>query len=297
MNEHAPTAEQISEKLKRWMMVGFKLSEIGSMEGKIITARDVLDYAGSLRFALRSLEGKRLLDVGCGASNIGQDLKKEGIEATVIGVDLTTDPSTDKNGVPPVQMLLRGLNLLSKMTPMESRTREKLLALKRRLAGTADRLFVQADGRQLPFSDASFDEVFALQSTYQIPFEERVKVFRELMRVGNVVRISPIFKQDYDALVQLADELGFEVLECTDSTVRQLMVDGKAVQWDESFEEYEARTKKIPTKERIYPPRVEEPVFDISVTGQLRTNFHESGGETGQKDVCRIVLKRKSKEQ
>jgi len=82
------------------------------------------------------------------------------------------------------------------------------------VAGTNDRKIIQANGRSLPFRNQHFDYILALWSTYQIPEEFKEEVFRELMRVGNILHLGPIFKIDYDIIKEVANKEGFEILSC-----------------------------------------------------------------------------------
>lgn len=168
---------------------------------RITTARDLGTYCYDLGITKELLATGRVLNVGCGASNIDKDLPRSN-EGGVVNIDIQHDPyfSIMHNPLGSIAAKLATIFIPSRID------------FKRKLAGVEGRTIAQADAQKLPFSDDQFDFVLAFWSTYQLPFERRVQAFREMIRVGKHIHIAPIFESDLEALYNLQHELNFTVI-------------------------------------------------------------------------------------
>jgi len=188
-------------------------NKTANLEGAIVTGRKWGDYQAMLGIKPELLENETVLNFGSGSSNIGKTLKAKGTKCRVVDLDLKYDPW--QNSENPLRLLAAiPVVLYQKWFNPEGETKQKLVNLKRNIAETKGRRFIQGNGRTLPFPDKTFDHVLALWSTYQIPPEARETVYRELMRVGKILHLGPIFKNDYDLLSKLAAEQDFEIVAC-----------------------------------------------------------------------------------
>lgn len=131
------------------------------------------DVLSLLEDALGLIEGKRILDVGCGNGGLVRSLVKRGAE--VVGID----PNAEALGL----------------------AREAV----------ADATFVQATAEALPFSDDSFDGAVLLNSLHHVPVSDMNMALREVARVvepsGPLVVIEPLAEGTlFDALRLVEDE-------------------------------------------------------------------------------------------
>jgi ubiquinone/menaquinone biosynthesis C-methylase UbiE len=160
---------------------------------------------------LRIGPGSRLLDVGCGAGAPAARIAlRTGAEAT--GISVSQEQVTRANAL------------------------ARAMSLQHRLA------FDQVNAMQLPYADASFDAVLALESMQHMP--DRVQVLREMRRVlrpgGRIVLTdfyerassSPVKQaapetmyattvqvDDYPPMLRALDLQFVEMLDITDETV------------------------------------------------------------------------------
>lgn len=247
------------------------------LESAVVTGRSWIEYQSILGVKPEALKNETVLNFGSGASNIGKDLKAKGIDCGVVDLDLKYDPW--ENSVNPFRLdAALPVHLYLKYFNPQEQIRQKLVNLKRKIVGTEGRNFVQGDGRALPFPDKEFDHVLALWSTYQIPPEARETVYRELMRVGKILHLGPISKNDYDLLSRLAPEQGYEIVACQPIPIL------KNVPFMFSSEEdYSNYIKLKDQSDRIKIPKKDE----ISVNTMLGIKSAYRGGNT-------IVLKRKT---
>lgn len=215
-----------------------------SLEGKILTARLLKDYARRLHFSPDLLRNQNVLNFGSGGSNIGSELSKKGISSNIVDADIQVVGSG--------KLLLwmkraeTFLNL-SKDSPISRK-----LANMHAASSKKDRNFVQADGRFLPFSDRQFDTVLALWSTYQIPDADKAQVFGELIRVGNVIHCGPITSKDFDVINNLCQENGFDIIAC-----RPFKENG--VFTVTNREDYNTYKDKFSYSERVKVPQIDRP--------------------------------------
>lgn len=139
-----------------------------------------------------------------------------------------------------------------------------------------DRAFVQGTGVKLGFKDNQFDHVLALWSTYQIPPEDRKAVFKELMRVGKIIHMGPIFGNEYKMLNALVEEQDYEIVAC--KSLRN-----KSSFMFSSKEDYINYMKKR-SLDRIVALERDEPLIKTTKLGMKYISYE--GAKT-------IILKRK----
>ncbi|MBU1130976.1 class I SAM-dependent methyltransferase [Patescibacteria group bacterium] len=253
-------------------------SKTPKLEGAIVTGRSWIEYQSMLGVKPEALKNETVLNFGSGASNIGRDLKTKGVDCSVIDLDLKYDPW--ENSENPFRLFAAiPVHLYLKYFNPNEQTRQKLVNLKRKIAGTEGRNFVQGNGRALPFPDEAFDHVLGLWSTYQIPPEAKESVYRELMRVGKTLHLGPIFKNDYDLLSKLAAEQDFEVVACQPIP---LLKDVPFM--FSSVEDYSRYMNQKDQEERISIPKR----ADSSVNTMLGMK------SAGRKGGNTIILRRKS---
>lgn len=211
MSEHISEGNLLSE-----IFSTRPASKTPDFEGKHITGREWVQYKLTLGISSETLQGKKVLNFGSGGSNIGEELKKEGIVSQVVDLDLKFDPiGVDPYYRPhPFKFILAHYANVPLKIFKHGKIHDKLVNIRRQFSGTDGRTFVQGDGRSLPFPDRAFDYVLAFASTYQIYYEAKEKVYRELMRVGKILHLGPIYKIDFNILQKLAEELGYEVVAC-----------------------------------------------------------------------------------
>ena len=172
-----------------------------SREGSIVSGRTLEEYRQDLFFEQELLEDKKILNLGAGASNLNSDLKKEGINCSVIDLDLNHDPYTNKV-IRPIRTQVA--NLISSIMHGESKKTELI----RKIMKTGDRKMVQGDMMSLPFKDREFDFVFALWSTYQLPVKKRAEAFGEMLRVADYIHVGPILQDDLYSFYDLVNSEG-----------------------------------------------------------------------------------------
>lgn len=257
------------------------VSEMAGIEGSIISGRDWETYQMEMGIRTNALAGEKVLNFGAGGSNIGQELNQLGINCRVVDADLKFDPYDNIKGllIAPISLLLRGFNEPGKL-------RQKLVNLKRRIAGTEGRSIIQADGRALPFLDQSFDRVLASWSTYQIPQEAKAGVFKELMRVGRLIHIGPIFRKDYVLLSKIAPGCGFEIAACKLIDDYGFGTDSNSRFYFSSEQNNDRYIKNTPAGYRIKLPWQD----DVKASWMFGIAWLASGTESGNT----IVLRKKS---
>lgn len=175
-----------------------KMPEVPSNEGRIETGRNLDYYSEELFFEPKLLNNKKVLNLGVGSSNLGQELKKRKINCQVVDVDLTYDPYLDRDGKPLSSIVSQLIDRFMDGHP-------KKRPLIRKIMRTENRNLIQGDMLKLPFADKSFDYIFALHSTYQLPSEKKLAVFREMLRVANTIHLSPILKEDLYFFINLIE--------------------------------------------------------------------------------------------
>lgn len=218
--------------------------EAPTLEGVAISGRRWEVYSEELGIKAKALKGKKILNFGSGRSNIGKNLKKEGVECKVVDLDLCYRPQ--------------------KVT---------------------ERNFVQGNGRMLSFKNDAFNDVFALWTTYQIPLDAKEMVFGELMRVGEILHIAPVFGNDYEILSRMAEEKKFEIIAC-------LPMDKLNFSFS-SADDYVKYRERIDHRHRIEKPSRMEPVirsiYDVKDNGEMKIAaqyIDREGGNT-------VVMKRR----
>lgn len=207
----------LSRKISECLRLGkpiFGLStkhDLGN-EGKIVTGRNISAYEVCLRFEKSVLKDKKVLNFGCGGSNLRQELKNKRVSSNVVDLDLVFDP-VDKSSL--LFRCISGVvDHVRRKVGVDSPTYYRAHKIRKFLCRTRERNFAQGDGRNLPFPDKTFDVTLALQSTYQIPLEAKQDVFKELLRVSDIMHLGPIFKKDFDLLNSLLPETNHEIVCC-----------------------------------------------------------------------------------
>lgn len=99
------------------------------------------------------------------------------------------------------------------------------------------------------------------------------------MRVGKTLHIGPIYGKDYNILVQLASELGYEIVTCQPVLNQQNELNGLPVMFFSS-KDYDDYMKENDRASRIQPPE-----GDNFIMGRFLSGVSAKGGST-------IVLKR-----
>lgn len=216
-------------------------------EGETETGRELLQYADALFFEPELLNGHNLLNLGSGSSNLGDELSALGFKTQVANVDITYDPFIAHHNKPFRSLFAQAIQKYSQ------RPQEKKRSIIRSLMGTSSREIVQADMRILPYKNDSFDFVFALASTYQMPARDRIIAFDEMMRLGKFIHISPIFESDFNAIVELisSGKYNFEIVICYPPPSN--MLDESPVRF-QSTDDYTNYSNSVDLDKRVYIP-------------------------------------------
>lgn len=259
-----------------------------NLECASVMGRDWVEYKTVLGIKPDALRDKRVLNFGSGSSNIGRELKSRKNGGRVVDFDLIHDPwehtdpwETIENAyrfstIPLIQLYLEYFN-------PQGKERQGLVNLKRQVAGTEGRDFVQGNGVKLPFKDDAFDYVIAFWSTYQPPLEDRGAIYEEFMRVGKIIHISPIFKNDYKLLSKLAEEKDYEI-------VASLPLDEVGFSFS-SDEDYGSYVRKVAPWHRIGVPYRYEPIIKTQQIMGRDGNIREASSVSGDGGNT-IVLRR-----
>jgi len=245
-------------------------------EGLIETGRTLDYYTSELFFEPELLQDKKILNLGSGSSNLGRDLEKNKVDCEVVDLDFIFDPYLNK-ALKPVR---------TKISQLINRymTGEKKRKMIRKVMGTEGRDVLQGDMVALPFSDRSFDFIFALHSTYQLPSEKKKLVFEEMMRVANAIHISPILKEDIYFFIELLrnEYQDFEiVLSYPPNT--NIFGENRFVIKNDS--DYQKILNGELGEDRIYEPIAEAVTYKKDIWG--RTHAYVDGGYT-------LILRRKN---
>lgn len=138
--------------------------------------RGLFYYETLLRFNRRLLAGQKVLDFGCGYSNIGPELIRDGVHCEELAL---VDKNTTLLKHNPDVITVDGRNLVSH------------------------------------FNSRHFGVTLALFSTYQIPLPDRFCVFEQLAEVtSQALHIGPIFGEDLVWWSSEAEKLGLELTAC-----------------------------------------------------------------------------------
>lgn len=175
------------------------------------TARNWKAYESILGIAPEALTDKIVLNFGSGGSNIDSDLKIKGVNCNVVNLDLRFDPPGMPNNLFDFYVAFKNELSLRLLKP-NSVEREQLVSKKRRALNTEGRIIVQGNGRALPFPDKAFDYILALESINYLPGNAQRIVFEELMRVGNILHLSPVSQNAYEILSETAARCGYEII-------------------------------------------------------------------------------------
>lgn len=232
-----------------------------SIEGHIVTGRKLAAYESALGLRRSLFKGQKVLNYGCGASNISGELKRhdelmrsegrtdEVIDASVIELDLKYDPIFGDEKWHAKSYVVPLFTIADFFLKKNSDLHKRLVEWKRREADVADRDIVQANGRHLPFADGTFDTTVTQLANYQTLMpKDKEQIFRELLRVSNAVHASPVSGQEFDILARLAAETGYEIVHA-----------GNRVPKIENVDDYERYKKLFSFEERVKRPKTGEP--------------------------------------
>lgn len=251
--------------------------QVKKLEGTGFTSNPLAEYESLLGFRSELLRNETVLNFGSGGSDIGKELRDKEIRCNVVDLDLIYNPLRDPAPLKVLASIPAALNIAFSYSGDESRGR--LAALRKKISGAEERIFVQGNGRSLPFPDHAFDHVFALWSTYQIPYDARVRAYEELMRVGDILHIGPTFRDDYDVLARLAKKQEFQVVACLPLRSEDLPIKFS------SRADYDDFLRKTEESERIKVPLAQGPKITTILGEPVITSG--KGGNT-------IVLRRNS---
>jgi len=177
----------------------------GLLEGRIITGRSLAEYESLLGFQAEDLKGKRVLNVGVGVSHLGRDLEKRGIKCTLVDFDLKDVKKS---------FLARFEAFLDKLEAHFDQIEKKYdKDVPKKESAKVDRTFIRGDARALPFKKASFDYSLCSWMIYQLPEQERWKVFDNLMAVSERIYLGPLDRNDITTLQKKATQNNFELRE------------------------------------------------------------------------------------
>lgn len=228
-----------------------------TLESQIISGSSLREYENLLHFNRELLRGNIILNFGSGGSNIGEQLKNNGVSSNIVDLDLRFDPISQGN---PFIVIEPALEAVDSIINQQGNFHRKLLSLKRNLSGIQGRTIIQGDGRALPFKDQAFDIILALKATYQIPRNNRIKVYAELLRVGNILHCAPVLQSDFQMLTELARENNYDIIYCGPA-----LANGGVNHQFHGLDEYELLKHQFPENERVLEP----PDDDIKVTKVL----------------------------
>lgn len=178
---------------------------VKTIEGWYKSGREFAEYQEA--FGIddpHQLSGRWILNLGCGYSDLSGDLAQRGIEARVVDVDrFNTEILTWED-----RLALFLDNLINR-----KKNPERKISLEGRRGRTN---FSLSDMAYLPFPDRSFDEVFALYSTYQLPKDKRFRAFSEALRAcRHNAYFGPIVREDFDYLVaQVYNDSSLKIRYC-----------------------------------------------------------------------------------
>lgn len=220
--------------------------EINNKEGSIVTGRSLDCYAWDLFFDPELLRNKKILNLGCGSSNLGEDLKKEKINCSLVDLDLNYDPYINIS-LKPIRTKIA--HMISRAMFGKDNKREII----RKIMGTQDRNIIQANMNSLPFDDESFDIALAYWSTYQIPTEKKITVFKEMLRVASAIHISPVLKEDLYFFIDLLknDFPNFDIVLCYPTSNQMLGEQKFQIKEDDDYQKIVNNEYGSPT---LYEP-------------------------------------------
>lgn len=246
------------------------------MESQIITARPLSMYERQLGFDRSLLEDQTVLNFGCGGSNLSGEVRRSGSSARIVDLDLAHDPMSRRfREMRFIAPRIDSIDSIDSHFASDSAMHKDLVELKRRIGNVAERTFVQADGRNLPFADGTFDTTLALFSTYQIPEDTKEQVFAELLRVSNAVHLAPVTTKEYAVLEALANEQGFDFVHSRRMPSKYPFKNKDEISI-KNISDYDAHAENNPLASRVEKPKLDSPVV-VTVFGKAKKVFARSG--------------------
>ncbi len=127
---------------------------------------------------------------------------------------------------------------------------------------------ITMDGRYLQsrFQPNSVDFAFALASTFQIPDNDRQKIFRQLLRMSRIaVHMGPIYRPDFDYLNRVAAQNQFDIIVCRPfvESTWDVMSHRQLVFKPVTIEDYNHFVRDYDTTTRIIPPKADKPTVHL----------------------------------
>lgn len=123
-----------------------------SFEGAFITGRDWSAYENILGISPEALRGETILNFGAGASHLGRDLARRGINCEVIDLDLKFAPWRNSQMDEFKLMVYLPVHLsylVSKFLNPQGDVKKKLFRLEKKILDMEKRNFIQGNGRAL----------------------------------------------------------------------------------------------------------------------------------------------------
>lgn len=239
-------------------------------EGEIVTGRNLESYVGTLLINPEIFDGKRVLIVGAGSTNLEPQLNKRGIKPKLVAnFDIVNHPFRAFQNKP-----IR--TLIASFIDKNSNKPDKRELIDR-IMGLTGRIMVRGDMKRLPFPDKSIDFALALWSTYQLNLNNRKEAFREMMRVADHIHVYPIYQPDIYMVVELIqDEFpDFDVV-CSYPPPDTILNPSKF--FIDSENDYQEHLKK---EDRIYAPMIDKPKLKtLRFFNFVKKIFIGSGGYT-----------------
>lgn len=200
---------------------------------------------------LLSLDGKHILELGCGTADITRDIATSGADRRVTALE--------------VDEIAHQKNLQINDLP--------------------NVVFKLAGAESIPLDDASVDVVFMFKSLHHVPVDRMAQAMQEIRRVlkpgGKAYISEPVYAGAFNDILRLFhDERA--VREAAFDTVRQAVEEGAFALVEElffnspmafdSFEDFETRVLKVTHTDHD---------LDETTYGQVRERFQAQAAENG----------------
>ena len=181
-----------------------------------VTGRELEDYSLELGVDPSFLEGKSVLNYGCGGSNIGRDLKDRGMQTKVYNADILPNPHTlqDESWARYSSEIFKRQAIMARKI-RESNDPQMIFSEieehENRMLGIEGRNFLQVqDGLRLELADDAIDVTLLLYVLHQISRFEVTEACKEIFRVTKqVVFIFPVSRALLRDLEEAAQQQGF----------------------------------------------------------------------------------------
>lgn len=181
----------------------------------IITGRDLNEYISILGISPVFISGKKVLNFGCGGTNLKKDVNENGGDGSkFVDVDIEHEPFQIDGGFNKKEVTRK--EKLRLLRQEESQDDQKILpGIKQdedERLGIDGRNFIKLEGKAIPFPDDEFDLTVALWSTYQIEDWKQKEVFDELVRVSKIIHIGPVDATDLEDIKEACEKYGSKII-------------------------------------------------------------------------------------